>query len=323
MATMADDVRIAAAEEATEGTLVTGAYEKMRLNSESVSQQQNSVESAELNAARAQTDEIRAGASVSGSIETYAIMNDTLRLFFKSLLGSNESGETHKLGTYLTTFSLEKQIPRNGTALYDYQRYTGLSVNSCQISMAPNEPITFSWGMIGGGMTLAADSSTGGDAEAGASYTEPDPADADAPPMRADGLTLDWGSELGALDTGVCTGMTIDINSNNREIEQLGTFDGKVGLGKFSARISCTYLFESNLVLDKLISGATTSLDVTLADSMTTPSTWLFDFAKVKIAQATVVTPATGSDVVVEFEAVAIAAAIGSNTLQITSTESN
>ena len=189
--------------------------------------------------------------------------------------------------------------------------------------MAPNEPITFSWGLLGGGMTLAADSSVAGDAEAGSSYTDPDPEVGNAPPMRADGLTLDWGSELNALDSGVCTGMTIDLQSGNREIEQLTTFDGKVGLGKFTARVSCTYLFESNLVLDKLLGGNTTSLDVTLADSMGTPSTYLFDFGKMQIAQATVVTPSTGSDVVVEFEAVALTPTIAANTLQIVASESN
>ena len=75
MATTADLVRLAAVKETVLGTTpATPAFDVLRYSSESVAQQQNTVESTELSASRGVSDAIQAGATTSGASDPNTAM---------------------------------------------------------------------------------------------------------------------------------------------------------------------------------------------------------------------------------------------------------
>ena len=85
---ISDDIRIAACLENTSGTInANPAWETLRLQSETIFADFNSVDSTELTAGRGMVDSIPAGVSVSGNIESYMFLNDTYTSFLAAILG--------------------------------------------------------------------------------------------------------------------------------------------------------------------------------------------------------------------------------------------
>jgi hypothetical protein len=167
------------------------------------------------------------------------------------------------------------------------------------------------FGVIGGSITTAEDAAVNADAEiAGATYAASAPAD--ALPMTGSDVGLTWTAGNAALQAALTaselTAMSITIDSQNREIDEIGTDASDVVLGKLAVGITFTSLFEDNAIKDAGLASAVANnqpaLNVTLTDSAANVLT--LNFPRVKFQQVTAVTPTTNTDVVYEVEAVAL-----------------
>ncbi len=317
MATLSDLSRIAIVSEATPGTTPgTPAFENLRLLSESVTSTNNNVDSGELDPSRGLSDTIKAGAEVGGTIESYCVYDSSYIEAILSVLGApvvwpstGSSGATSQ-GTTVETFTLERTI-QNADARQSYARYSGLSFSSVSWDFAPNDPLTMTFGVMGGAITVAEDTAVSGDAEiAGSAYAVPSPLD--ALPMTGDQVGLTWTAGMAALATALngseITAMSITIDSQNREIDEVGQTASDVVLGKLAVGITFTSLFEGNAIKDAELANTDTNnqpvLNVTMTDSAA--NVYTLNFPRVKIQQATAITPTTNTDVVYEVEAVAL-----------------
>jgi len=317
MATLSDLNRIAIVSEATAGTTpATPAFETLRLLSESVTSTNNNVDSGELDPARGVSDTIKAGADVGGTVEAYAVYDSAYIECILAVLGQTvtwpspgAAGATIQ-GNVRETFTLERTI-QNSASRQSYQRYTGLSFSSVAFSFAPNDPLTMTFGVIGGSITTAEDAAVNADAEIpGATYAASAPAD--ALPMTGSDVGLTWTAGNATLQTALAnselTAMSINIDSQNREIDEIGTDASDVVLGKLAVGITFTSLFEDNEIKDAELANTLTNnqpdLNVTLTDSAANVLT--LNFPRVKFQQVTAVTPTTNTDVVYEVEAIAL-----------------
>ena len=219
MATLSDTNRIAIVSEATPGTTPgSPAMENLRLLSESVTSTNNNIDSGELDPARGLTDTIKAGAEIGGSVEAYCVYDSAYIEVINSIIGQTVTWPSAGARTSVPqafvkeTFTYERTID-NILGRQSYARYKGLSFSSVNFSFAPNDPLTMSFGVMGGEMTLAEDTATTGDAEIGVSYAVPSPSD--ALPMTGDQVSLTWNAGTAALATAlndsVVTAMTLNI----------------------------------------------------------------------------------------------------------------
>ena len=319
MATLSDLNRIAIVSEVTPGTTpATPAFEKLRLLSESVTSTNNNVDSGELDPSRGLSDTINAGAEVGGTIEAYCVYDSSYIEAILSVLGATvvwpstgSSGATTQ-GTAVETFTLERTI-QNADDRQSYARYSGLSFSSVAWNFTPNDPLTMTFGVMGGAITVAEDAAVSGDAQIdGVAQVYASPSPADALPMTGDQVTLTWTAGTAALATALngseITAMSITIDSQNREIDEIGEVASDVVLGKLAVGITFTSLFESNAIKDAELANTDTNnqpnLTVTMTDSAS--NVYTLNFPRVKIQQATAITPTTNSDVVYEVEAVAL-----------------
>jgi hypothetical protein len=334
MATLSDLNRIAIVSETTPGTTPTNpAFEVLRLLSESITQSANEVESGELNDSRGLSDSIRAGAGVSGTLESYVVYDSSYIECILAVLGQTvtwpspgASGATPQ-GNVRETFTYERTIrspdltPAGGIVANSYWRYSGVSFSSVAFSFSPNDPLTMTFGLLGGSLTLAQDTIAPGDVQGnaelpGSLYAAAAPVD--ALPMTGSDVTLTWSVPLdiglqAALGNSEMTAFSINIDSQNRELDEIGTDASSVLLGKLSVGITFTAIFYDNTIKEaELIQGGAAAaalasqpdLTVTLTDSAANVLT--LNFPRVKFQQVTAVTPTTNTDVVYEVEAIAL-----------------
>lgn len=135
-----------------------------------------------------------------------------------------------------------------GSDEYYYQRYAGVTFSTLSISASPNNPITYSFGTVGGVPTLNYLPLTG------ATYISAgDSAIFTAPEI----LRLDIGQSL-AVGTQCWTEMTINADSGNRGIQCLGSRgDREVVLGTMAMTVSGTVYFSDQSILDAVLNNKT------------------------------------------------------------------
>ena len=298
-----DEVRIAVVEEAAAGTTpATPVFDILRLNSESITANFNTVDSQELTTARGQVDAIPAGQSVSGSIEAYACPNDVYQSFLAAILGSSTTPFTTGSvtpGSALTSYTLEKTIPDSSGSSH-YWRVAGLVPNSVTINASPNEPVTWSFGFMGGEFSRAT-SIVGG-----ATYDPPTPAVNTATPYLADDMAITFGAAaLGGPFKVTAASLTID--SQNREIECVAQTLGYVALGKLRVSMELTVLFENLEAYDYLTNPSTArgtgSFDLNHAGSAGDIE---FDFDSIMVENVENQTPGASQEVVATMSLVAL-----------------
>jgi hypothetical protein len=205
---------------------------------------------------------------------------------------TGSSTDVSQIGTSLISFTIEKKIPVPG-GVTQYHRFTGCVPNTFNLSITPNQPITGSFGILGKAL-VASD-----DPVAGATYQNP----AFTPVMTAP-LVVDI--EIGGVPAvSECfNNLQLTLNNNNRAIECIGTLGPRETLlGRAEVGSQFSVLFNSNDLIDLLVSQAPTSLSFTTEDSSTQGSpdrpygyTWFMP--KVKFTANPVVAGGTNQDVV-------------------------
>lgn len=297
---LSDTAQIAIVEEVTRGvTPATPVFQILRLNSESIVWQTESVPDPELSPARTLRDVIETGGAVNGSLETNLVFNSTFDLFWEAIYGEAWATDALEPGTTLKTFTIEKRLLREDGVSYDYHRYTGVTFSSARISAQPDSPVTVTWTVRGG--SLATDTAI----IAGATYTDPSPDHTVAPAMRGQDMSVNFFGGPTAIASHCFTSIEMTIDSQVSATKCLGTAGEKdLHLGKFVTPISATVVYKGLGMTDKWLDAESAGLRVTFFDTTASPAnhSYEFEFARVKVVNAGVPIPASGELVVQPLE---------------------
>ena len=120
-------------------TPTTPVFQRMRVTSENLTGEQNSVTSQELTPAGGVTDLIRVGESAAGATPFELSFGPDWDTLFEHALRGTFSGSELKAGIELKSMTMEKII--QGTAL-DYLRYRGCRVGQLNLAFNSEEIIT-------------------------------------------------------------------------------------------------------------------------------------------------------------------------------------
>lgn len=253
----ASDGRLALVAETAWGTTpATPAFKSMRFTSENIQPAKNTVRSNETRADRNVVDEILVGRNVSGDLSfelSYGVFDD----LFEGLMFSEWSGDDSEIlknGAGIgRSFTAERKVLLPG-GTSDYQRFTGLVVNTMNLQAQAGQIVTGSFGLMGkfGGRGTAA--------IAGATY-------ADAPQHRV----LNATSHFGGLTVGGIVGMApirsinMQVTNNIRAQEAVGNLDA-VGFapGRFEVTGSVEAYFKDGNVLQAFLDHTDLSLEFVL-----------------------------------------------------------
>ncbi len=131
-----DDVRVSLIAEATPGTTPTDpAFINMRLLSDTLVEESESENSAELGGNVGVTAQIDGGRRVTGDVNGYLIANDAFELMLESVFGSTWAADQLVPGKDVKTFTYEKSLKLAPVARR-IQRFTGLGFGSWQLELA-------------------------------------------------------------------------------------------------------------------------------------------------------------------------------------------
>jgi hypothetical protein len=300
---LSDTVRIAIIEETTEGvTPATPAFDLMRVNSDTLQIERESVNDPELNSARTLRDVIPTSRANRGAIETNLARNTVFENILAGIFGGAWVSDDLVTGTTRKTFTIEKTF-LNANNRQTYHRYRGVMPSSLQLVSNPDEPVRATWSFVGGTFEVAQDASTIGDAEiTGATYVEPSPAHDAAPAMRGQDVVVSTsGSQPMALT--IWTAMDLTIDSQVLATKQLGVEgESSLHLGKFICPVQATIVFRNQTPDTLAESGGRIGLTVNYFDRIASPAQNLYSFAFTDfvITNAPTPTPATGELLVQE-----------------------
>lgn len=302
-----DQARIVCVEEVTIGTIpATPAWESLRLLSDSLTHQANNVENAELALSPGITGQSRGGLNISGTLEMPLCYNWFVTYMMRAVIGD--------AGGWLENTEAVPAFTRYGFAIEKgfidsanvrrFHRFIGMSASSVKIAYAPLQPISASFGMVGGRFEVA-------DAEiAGSTYNTPSPDGPETcPQMRSANVNITWGGSLSVLNALCHTALEITLDRQNTARECIGRESAEEWeLGTLRATISATVLYGGNDLQEAQLAGEEVSLIVEMLDDTPSPNNhvYRFEFPRVKIMQAPVPTPTKGQDVVIALEAEAL-----------------
>jgi hypothetical protein len=295
----AEQSRLAMIREATYGvTPATPVFDLVRFRSEGVAPQANITQSGELTQSRGVADSIQSGYSVAGTIEGELARSDGFDRIIEGVMGrawGDLVADQVTPGFVRFGHTIEKTFDTAGTPYF--HRYTGVTFSQISISAQPNQPITFSTGVVSG--NLALDSAI----IAGATYYGPSPAIEDAPVMSSPQMSVAFGGTLSGVAT-CATALEITLNSQNRETECLGVSgpDDAV-LGQLEVKGTISLHFKDNAAMQYFLDadkGGT--ILVTFNDRYSTPNVYSLFLPRVAFNQNTANIRGTATDIIYETE---------------------
>lgn len=293
MPTSADLVRIAIVPEVIYGTTPANpAFKIIRITGESLAFAPTTTISNEMNSTRQVTDSILTGGQSAGDLNFELAYESWFEDMIAGLMCDGWYSELIQIGTTLKSFTIEKTIPVTGGTT-QYHRFTGCVVNGFTLNIAPNQPITGSFSIIG----KAVDTSE--TLISGATYAQP----ALTPVMTAPRVVnIEVG---GVAAVSQCfNSLQFTVNNNNRTIECIGTLGPReTVLGRAEISSQFSVLFTDSTLLETLINQTETSLafrmnDTSDAVSPSTPFYYDITLPRVKFTADPVVAGGTNTDVV-------------------------
>jgi hypothetical protein len=247
-------------------------------------------------------DSILTGATTSGNIEfeltRHPFFITGLESVFRNTFGVGTKGDGIDpptfgavtadelvVGSVLKLFAIEKRFTDTSTSTNYYHMIRLCAFDTLSISIAPNQPITGSFGISGGPMALPVAEETGATYPSAGSY----------PVFTAPEVTM---ISLGAVPQTLCfNSLTLDFASNVRGIECIGTLGFREQtLGRFEASLTGAAYFVSNDILEALIDQDKFAVQVTMEDQ--DGNEYTFDYPVCKMTAGAVNAAGTGQDVI-------------------------
>ena len=253
--------------ESTFGTTPAGNFQNLPFTSHSLNMTKDRVEGTDIQADRMSRVDRHGNRTVSGDIQ--ADLRDTdFDDLIEGAMMSTWTTNVIKIGTTPRYFSIEDYA-----ADIDQARlFSGCSVNTLSVSLAPNAMVAGTFGMVGKTMTMSATEKT-------------QDAATDASPFDAYSGDL----EIGGATSAIVTAMDFTLTNGLAPTFVVGDDSApSLEVGNAVIEGSMSVYFEDAAMINRFVNETETSLKVTVGDNAGTPNTLEFFFPRCKINSADV-----------------------------------
>ena len=258
------------AETAFGTTPATPTFANLPINSHSLDLTKDRVEGNEIQADRMPRVDRHGNRQATGSLDVDLRKGDFDELFESAFLNSYATNVL-KVGTTPKFFSMEDAA----NDISQFRLFTGLSVSTMSVSIAPNQMVTGSFDMVGKGMTQSATTgSTGG---------APTASSANTPFDSYSGTISDGGSSI-----SIVTSIDFSLTNSFAPTFVVGSDSAQqLEFGRAVVEGTMTVYYEDETLINKFLNETESSLSVTVNDP-TGASAYTFDFPRVKYNGASV-----------------------------------
>ena len=253
--------------EAAFGTTPTGTFINLPFTSHSLNMTKERVAGTDIQSDRMSRVDRQGNRQIAGDI-TADLRDTDFDEFIESAMLSSWAANVIKVGTVAQYFSIQDYAADIDQA----RMFTGCSVSTFSVSLAPNAMVTGTFGMVGKDMTISATERAQGNPS-------------NASPFDAYSGTL----EIGGAASAIVTAMDFTLTNGFAPTFVIGadtTPALEVGDAVVEGTISA--YFENADLINRFINETETSLKVTVGDSAGTPNTMEFLFPRCKINSADV-----------------------------------
>jgi len=253
--------------ESTFGTTPAGNFQNLPFTSHSLNMTKDRVEGTDIQADRMSRVDRHGNRTVAGDIQ--ADLRDTdFDELIEGAMMSTWATNVIKIGTTPKYFSIEDYA-----ADIDQSRlFTGCSVNTLSVALAPNAMVAGTFGLVGKNMAISATEKT-------------QDAATDASPFDAYSGDL----EIGGTTSAIVTAMDFTLTNGVAPTFVVGDDSApSLEVGNAVIEGSLSVYFEDEAMINRFINETETSLKVTVGDNAGTPNTLEFFFPRCKINSADV-----------------------------------
>ena len=256
--------------ESTFGTTPAGNFTNLPFSTHSLNLTKDRVAGTDIQADRMARVDRHGNRQVGGDI-VVDLRDGDFDAFLESAMLNTWATNVLKVGTTPKFFSIEDYA-----ADIDQARvFTGMSVSTMGISLAPNQMVTTTFGMVGKDMTMSATEKTQ-DAASGAA------------PFDAYSGDISIGNVGGAAPVAIVTALDFTLNNSYAPTFVIGDDSApSLEYGRAEVEGTLTAYFEDEDLIDRFLNETETAIQVSV-DDPTGANAYTFDFPRVKINSADV-----------------------------------
>jgi len=256
--------------ESTFGTTPAGNFTNLPFSTHSLNLTKDRVAGNDIQADRMARVDRHGNRQVGGDI-VVDLRDGDFDAFLESAMLNTWATNVLKVGTTPKFFSVEDYA-----ADIDQARvFTGMSVSTMGISLAPNQMVTTTFGMVGKDMTMSATEKTQ-DAASGAA------------PFDAYSGDISIGNVGGAAPVAIVTALDFTLNNSYAPTFVIGDDSApSLEYGRAEVEGTLTAYFEDAALINRFLNETETEIEVSV-DDPTGANTYTFQFPRVKINSADV-----------------------------------
>jgi len=241
--------------ESTYGTTPSSALQALRFTSESLNNQESTVESAEILSDRNLVDVIRTGEYGQGTING-ELSAGTLDTLLEGVLAGSWSSNVLENGTTKKSYTFEKLLNVDGSPSAHYLAFKGCRLDTLDLTIPTEGVIGYSLGIMGKA-GINALTTAGSGAYTAAGTTEP---------LAADKLTAFTEASASIISDVVSVNLSLS-NNLRRQMRAGSTEPRGYGYGGFRVTGTLVLYFENMDLFDKYEAETKTELEFTVTDS--------------------------------------------------------
>ena len=248
----------------------TPTFAYLPMNTHSLDLTKDRVEGNEIQADRMPRVDRHGNRQAGGSLEVDLRKGDFDELFESAFL-SSYSTDVLKIGTTPKYFTMEDAAQD----ISQYRLFTGMSVSTMNVSIAPNQMVTATFDMVGKGMTQAGTTgSTGG---------TPTASSTNAPFDSYSGTISDGGSSI-----AIVTSIDFSVSNSFAPTFVVGADTAQsLEYGRAVVEGTMTVYYEDETLINKFLNETESSIEVSV-DDPTGANPYTFLFPRVKYNGASV-----------------------------------
>jgi hypothetical protein len=256
--------------ESTFGTTPAGNFTNLPFSTHSLNLTKDRVAGTDIQADRMARVDRHGNRQVGGDI-VVDLRDGDFDAFLESAMLNTWATNVLKVGTTPKFFSIEDYA-----ADIDQARvFTGMSVSTMGISLAPNQMVTTTFGMVGKDMTMSATEKTQ-DSASGAA------------PFDAYSGDISIGNVGGATAVAIVTALDFTLNNSYAPTFVIGDDSApSLEYGRAEVEGTLTAYFEDAALINRFLNETETEIEVSV-DDPTGANSYTFQFPRVKINSADV-----------------------------------
>ena len=256
--------------ESTCGTTPAGNFTNLPFSTHSLNLTKDRVAGTDIQADRMARVDRHGNRQVGGDI-VVDLRDGDFDVFLESAMLNTWATNVLKVGTTPKFMSIEDYA-----ADIDQARvFTGMSVSTMGISLAPNQMVTTTFGMVGKDMTMSATEKTQ-DAASGAA------------PFDAYSGDISIGNVGGAAPVAIVTALDFTLNNSYAPTFVIGDDSApSLEYGRAEVEGTLTAYFEDAALINRFLNETETEIEVSV-DDPTGANSYTFSFPRVKINSADV-----------------------------------